>query len=525
MTDVRLWTGGRIFTGRRYVEAVLVDGPTVTTAGTEAEVRRVAPTGTEVIPLEGRLALPGLIDAHLHLSDLTRFRAGLNLTGIRGLDDLLETTRAWAAAHPTGPVIGRGLDVDRSLDGRWPLCNDLDRAVDDRPLVIYHTSGHAAMTNALALAAAGVGSKSEDERRGRIGTMPDGTPNGILYEEALRWLAPTLAGPVESDEMVRTLEFLGSFGLTTVVSMNVGAEELALLRTLASEDRSPLRTRVYVRLRDVEEIRRSDLSPIGPPGRFSVVGAKGFTDGAFGSRTAWLSEPYSDAPEGSGLAVESDETLSRSLAIADERGLAPALHAIGDRAVERASRLLTPYVPRTGARARVEHVGLTPPATLSVLNTVRPALVVQPGFVWSDSWLPERLGPERVRWAYAFRTLADLGHLLVGSSDAPYDPPDPWRGLRAATERRDELGRSANPDPREALAIEEAVRLYGINAGEVLGETTLGSLEAGSTADLVVVDATSLGGAVRAGAPAVRETWVGGVRVFERSAATPERSR
>jgi predicted amidohydrolase YtcJ len=110
--------------------------------------------------------------------------------------------------------------------------------------------------------------------------------------------------------------------------------------------------------------------------------------------------------------------------------------------------------------------------------------------------------------------LADRGHLVVGSTDAPYDPPDPWRGLRAATERRDELGRSANPEPREALGFEEAARLYGVNAGSALGEPSLGSLEVGSKADLVVLETTSLREAIRAGASGVRETWVEGVCVF-----------
>jgi len=525
MSEARLWTGGRVFTGRRYVEAVLADQGTVVAAGTETDVRRSAPTGVEVVRLEGRLVLPGLIDAHLHLGDLARFRSGLNVSEVRGLDDLLETIQKWASSHPDGPVVGRGLDVDRSLGGRWPLRGDLDRALADRPLILYHTSGHAAMANGRMLSEAGVDSRPVDELRGRVGKGPDGEPNGLLYEEALRWVAPSLATPVAPEEVVRTLEFLAAFGLTTVASMNVPPEELVELRGLASENRLPVRVRAYVRLLRVAELRPSEIAPAGLSGRFAVVGAKGFTDGAFGPRTAWLSEPYSDASDRDGLAVESDETLAGALKVANELGLAPALHAIGDRAVVRAARLLAPYVRRTGAAARIEHVGLTPPATLSVLETVRPALVVQPGFVWSDFWLPERLGAERVRWAYAFRTLADLGHRLAGSSDAPYDPPDPWRGLRAATERRDPLGRSANPDPREALSCEEAVRLYGVSAGETLGEPSLGSLEAGSRADLIVVDARSLAEAVRVGASAVRDTWVDGARVFSAGGPGPRQSR
>ncbi|MGD0587218.1 MAG: amidohydrolase [Thermoplasmata archaeon] len=525
MSEARMWTGGRVFTGCRYVEAVLVDQGEVVAVGPEVDVRRVAPTGTEVLPLRGRLVLPGLIDAHLHLSDLARFREGLNLAEVRGPEDLDRRIREWAAAHPTGPVIGRGLDIDRSLGGHWPRCTDLDRVVSDRPLVLYHTSGHAAVLNSSALSAAGVEGRSSEELRGRVGRTPDGRPNGILYEEALRWPASLAAVPVGPDQAIRTLDFLASFGLTTVASMNVPPEELTLLRALTADERLPIRIRLYVRLLGVDEIRPADLAPVGPPGSFGVIGAKGFTDGAFGPRTAWLSEPYSDAPDRSGIAVESDDTLTSALAKANELGLAPALHAIGDRAVLRAAHLLSPYVQREGARARIEHVGLTPPPVLSTLASVRPALVVQPGFVWSDSWLPERLGADRGRWAYAFRTLTDLGHRLVGSSDAPYDPPDPWRGLRAATERRDELGRSANPDPREALTVEEAVRLYGVNAGEALGEPTLGTLEVGNRADLIVVEARGLGDAIRAGATAVRETWVGGVRIYDAGVSARDGSR
>jgi hypothetical protein len=514
MSESRLWTGGRVFTGRRYVEAVLVDQGAVVAVGSDPAVRRSAPTGTEVVSLAGRLVLPGLIDAHLHLDDLTLLREGLDLTEVRGLDDLVARLRDWATAHPTGPIVGGGLDVARSLQGRWPRYQDLDRAVPDRPVVVYDVSGHAAAVNGLVLSATGVGSRSEAELRGRVGTAADGKANGILYEEALDWVAPLIAVPSDPEGVVRTLGLLASLGLTTVASMNASPEELAALRSLAAQDRFPIRVRCYLRLLSIGDFRAQDLAPVGRPGRFAVVGTKGFTDGAFGPRTAWLSEPYTDAPEGSGVAVESDEVLSSALTTADALGLAPAMHAIGDRAVERAARLIAPYARRAGAPVRIEHVGLTPPSALAVLDAVRPALVVQPGFVWSDWWLPDRLGRERVRWAYAFRTLADRGHLLVGSSDAPYDPPDPWRGLRAATERRDELGRSANPEPREALTFEEAMRLYGVNAGTALGEPSLGSLEVGSKADLIVLEATSLVEAVRLGAKAVRETWVEGACVF-----------
>jgi len=518
MSEARLWTNGRIFTGRRYAEALLVDAGTVVAVGAEDEVRRSAPTGVERVSLGGRLVLPGLIDAHLHLGDLTRFREGLNLAEVRDSEELATRLRDWATLHPEGPIIGRGLDVERSLGGRWPVREDLDRAVGDRPAVIVHASGHAAIANSAALDAAGLESRPQEETRDRVARDRAGRPTGVVYEEAVRWLGSLTGRTDDADGIERTLCHLASLGLTTVASMNLSPEELTVLRSLATEDRLPIRVRGYVRLLRVREFRTADLAPAGRRGNFAVVGAKGFADGAFGPRTAWLSEPYADRPEASGIAVESDATLSEALAFADGLGLAPAMHAIGDRALVRALRLIAPYARREGPPARVEHVALTPPEVLSILDEVRPALVVQPGFVWSDSWLPQRLGRERVRWAYAFRTLADRGHLLVGSSDAPYDPADPWRGIRAATTRWDELGRSANPFPGEALALEEAVTLYTRHGGRALGEPALGSLEVGGSGDLIVLAVPRLSDVLRAGATAVRESWVAGVRVVDAQA-------
>lgn len=515
MSEPRRWTGGRVFTGRRYVSSVLVDQGKVVAVGSDAEVRRSAPAGTEAVPLAGRLVIPGLIDAHLHLGALTRFREALDLTEVRGLDGLTGRLREWAAAHPTGPIVGYGLDVERGFAGRWPLRDDLDRAVSERPVVLVHVSGHAAVGNTPVLAAAGVAARPEPELRSRVGRATDGTPNGLLFEEAVRWVDPLTMPSPDPEGMGRTLRILAAYGLTTVASMALFPRELATIRSLAVDDRLPIRVRGYLPLLRLSDFPLSTVAPAGRPGRFAVIGTKGFTDGAFGPRTAWLSEPYADEPGDCGLAVESDQALSDALAAGDALGLAPALHAIGDRAVMRAAQLLRPYVRREGPLPRIEHAGLTPPPALEVLAAARPALVVQPGFVWSDSWLAHRLGAGRARWAYTFRTLADRGLLLAGSSDAPYDPPDPWRGLRAAVERRDEFGRSANPDPGEALGVEEAFGLYGTHGGTVLGEPSLGSLEVGAAADLVLLDATTLSEAVQMGARGVRETWVEGVRVFD----------
>jgi predicted amidohydrolase YtcJ len=512
MTDARLWHHGRIFTGQRYVEALLVENGRVVIAGSTEEVRRAAPTGVEVGDLAGRLLLPGFIDAHLHIADLTRSREGLDVGRARSVSELVERVRAWADDHPNGTVVGRGWDAERFTEHRWPTRLDLDRAVMDRPLVLYHASGHAAVVNGAALDRAGVLRTTPDPEGGRFGRDRYGAPDGRLYEEAMRSVAglATTGFPPEKEAIGRTLRFAASLGLTTVTAMNVGLEEASALRELAHAGALPVRVRVYLRLSRFEELGPADLAPAGADAMHRVTGVKAFTDGAFGPRTAWLSEPYADAPEESGLPAGTEENLFAALGRVVSKGLAPALHAIGDRAVDRALRLLQPLRGSSVAPARIEHAALTPPELLPLLDEVRPVLAVQPGFVWSDAWLRARLGRERARWAYAFRSLADRGHLLAGSSDAPYDPVDPWRGLEATVCRWDPEGRSANPDPGEALPPEEAVRMYTENGGRALGEPDLGHLESGARADLLVLAVSDLSRAFSLGSTAVREVWVAG---------------
>jgi hypothetical protein len=516
MRSAHLWCNAHVFTGRRYADALLVDQGRVVAVGTEAEVRRSAPTGTESEDLSGRLLIPGLIDSHLHLADLTLSREALDVSGAQSLGELVTLVRRWAAEHPTGMVVGFGWTADRLGRLAPPTRTELDDAVPDRPMVLHHVSRHAAAVNSPAIEALGLDRASPDPPGGRIGRSPDGSPNGMFYESALRLLLPltSTASRLEPDALVRTLDQVLSFGLTTVATMNIGPGEHTALETLAKERRLPVRVREYLHLDWVAQGTAPKLGPLGDvdASRLAVVGVKGFMDGAFGPRTAWLSSPYADDPGESGLPTgASDAKWTEVLSRAASLGLAPALHAIGDRAVERALQLLAAHIGTTRAPARIEHAALTPPILLSRLDAVRPALVVQPGFVWSDSWLAERLGRERARWAYAFRTLADRGHLLAGSSDAPCDPLDPWRGLRAAVSRRDPEGRSANPNPSEALPPEEAVELYTINGGRILGESDIGSLEPGARADLVVVDAPDLYRALLGGAAIVREVWVDGV--------------
>ncbi len=521
MTDATVLVGGRVFTGRRYCSALLIEEGEVAIVGSDAEVRRNAPTGAERRDLEGGLVLPGLIDAHIHLAESARRRDGLELAAVTSSDALAAAVAEWARSHPSGPIVGRGLDPERLPGRAWPTRDDLDRMLRDRPLVLVHVSSHAIVANSVALQLAHVDRSTVDPPGGRFGRGPDGTPDGRVFESAIPLLERRVPGldRIEPAALLATLRETASLGLTTLGAMSVAPEEAVVLRTLAESGDWAGRVRVYLRGDRWREYFWDPGGPSGPPDLFEVVGVKAFTDGAFGPHTADLSEPYADDPGNSGLAVGSDAELSTLIAEASDRGLAPALHAIGDRAIARAARLLGPTSLANGRRTRIEHAALTPPSLLPFLASVGPALVVQPGFVWSDRWLGARLGPGRARWAYAFRTLIDHGLLLAGSSDAPADPVDPWRGLRAAVQRTDPSGRSANPDPAESLDAVTALQLYTANAGLVLGEPLLGQLETGAPADFVWTRAASLDAAVSGGAARVRETWVAGARVATGPAA------
>ncbi len=511
MTDAVVFRGGRVFTGRRYADALLIEAGRVVAVGTDAEVARQAPTGAERREIPGRLIVPGLVDAHLHLAEIVRQRHGPAIADAGSFRDVAGRVAAWAAVHPGGPVVGRGWDPERWSDRRWPDRRVLDASTGDRPTILYHASGHAALANTAALREAGIDPDRPAPDDPAFGRAADGRPDGLLFEDAMRAVGPVAeaAGAIDGPSLARVLSELVGRGITAVGTMATSAAELAALAELDADGRLPIEVRAYVRLGDAPRHRVSEGAPASR--RLRVTGVKAFLDGAFGPRTAWLGAPYADAPSTSGLAIGSEEELGTVLGAAAERGLAPAVHAIGDRAVDRALRLLAPLVGRTPAPVRIEHVGLTPPELLPALARVRPALVVQPGFVASDGWLSERLGRERSGEAYRFRTFRSLGLVVAGSSDAPFDPVDPWRGIRAAVRRRGEDGRSANPDPAESLPVEEALGLYTTGAAEALGMADRGRLEPGAPADLVVLSVARLGSVLDAApdGPSA-ETWVAG---------------
>jgi predicted amidohydrolase YtcJ len=513
----RAWVNGRVFTGTGFAEAFLVEGGEIRAVGPDDAVRRAKGSGSEVVDLRGRLVLPGLIDLHMHLTDTLLAREGVDLRGARSQDEVADRVHRRLTPGSTVPLIGVGWDSSLSTDGRELTRDELDRITTEQPLVLFQVSMHAAALNSPAMTQFGIDEAEPDPPGGRLGRDKSGKLNGLLYDTALARLANSAANRewvrAQLPGFHRILEEAAGLGLTTVCPVLASPEEVDAVATL-SRTELPVRVRFYLDLRSLE--RYSSLPEPRPGSGWRVTGVKAITDGAFGTRTAWLSAPYADRPDTSGYPIWEDAELERALRAAAALGLPPALHAIGDRAIGRVLALLARTEP--AGPPRIEHASLTPPGLWAALESMHPNLIVQPHFVETDRWLIERLGPERARWCYALRTLTDHGFALGGSSDSPIEPLDPWTGLRAAVFRapRSEFGRFTSS---ERLAPIEAFQLYTRNAGPILGEPELGRLATRSPADFVITHAASLDAALSAERPPIAETWVGGRRKFPAPAA------
>jgi predicted amidohydrolase YtcJ len=502
-----LWRNGRIFTGRRVVESVSSEDGRVVAAGTERHARRHTAKGAEVVDLAGRWAVPGLADAHLHVTELARELVGVDVRGVRSMPEFGRRVRRWAAKHPKGPVVGGGWDQDRLVERRYPTARDLARWVGDRPAVLLRVCHHAAVVSDSALAELGIVGGAPDPPGGRIGRSPDGAANGLLFDNALlplgAWSERAFARyRLGLDEV---LARAADVGLTTLGAVSASRSEAETIADAAHRGPLPVRVATFLRARDRGEFPR--LRARVRTNDTSLVGLKVLSDGAFGPRTAWLERPYHDAPEESGFPLLPRAELEAIALDSRRLGARLAVHAIGDRAVATALDVFE-SVPLE-LTPRIEHASLLSPTLLGRLDRVRPHLVVQPSFVASDVWIRERLGPRRARWTYPFRSLLAHGHAPAGSSDAPIESFDPWTGIAAAVAPR-------VPRAPERVGAVDALRMYGRNAGPPLGLTGVGSLETGGYADLVECEGASLDAIAASGRSPARRVWREGRRVDRR---------
>jgi len=495
-------------------DAVLIEGATIAAVGESARLRR---PGLPERHLPG-VIVPGLRDAHFHPLGHAAARRGLSLARARCFADIITALADATAAQPLGgALVALRLDDEALAEARLPDRHLLDRAAPGRPVLVVRHCGHIAVASTRALEAAGIGPHTPDPEGGSFDRDRLGRLTGVLRETAvapvaaaLRPLLPPLA-PADLVAAVASLSGVGLTGLGAIVSLDQGlwggtAPELDLLVEVAADLALPLRVLVIADTpRDLERAagRLADAGPM-----VTFLGFKAFADGSLGGHTAALRRPYADRSGDTGTLRLDPAWAGEMVRAALALGGRAAIHAIGDAALGRVLDVFEAAVAGGAdpARLRVEHASVAGQPDLARLADLGVTACIQPAFLPSDSpWLKTRLGPERWRHVYNFRTLADAGVPLAGGSDCPVEPPHPLWGMAWARHR-------AGFVPQEALTPEEALALFTTGAARAIGEDA--RLQPGSPATLTVAAADP----VEATAAALLDmkviaTFVGGVEV------------
>ncbi len=469
--------GGPIWCGRDdgVVEALAIWRDRVLAAGREAELAPLIGPATEVVDLAGRLAAPGLNDAHMHpiTYGLTMGWIDARPAALPTLDALVAAVGARAARTPPGAwVLARGYDHTRLDVGRHPLREELDRAAPLHPVMLVRTCGHVAVCNSMALRLAGIDEASPAPANGRI-ERQNGRLTGLLAEGAM---APVRAAipPPDEDAIVAAIEragqYLLSFGITScmdaAVGMNAGFAEIAAYHRARREGRLPVRFWLTL-LGDSE---RAIVRPCHEAGLISgtgddmlMIGAvKLFLDGSAGARTAWMSRPYLGGDQTAGVAMKPDARLEREVMELHAMGYQLACHAIGDAAI---GQLITAYEkalaaePDPDRRHRVEHCGFSTPEQHRRMVKAGIYPCPQQVFIhdFGEAYIAA-LGPERALGSYPLKTWLELGLKPAAGSDAPVCDPNPFPNIHAMLTRQ--TGRGTLMEARERVGIEAALQAY-----------------------------------------------------------------
>ncbi|MDJ0656903.1 MAG: amidohydrolase [Xanthomonadales bacterium] len=454
----------------------------------------------KLVDLKGRTVVPGFIDAHGHLMGLGFQQLQPNLMGTGSKADIVSVLKAFETQLPEEAwLVGRGWDQNDWPEKAFPTRQDLDQAFPERPVWLERIDGHAGWANSAALAQADRDfSGSWQPEGGRIVRDEEGQPTGVLVDTAMQFVEGAIPSP-SADEtelaLDRALTKAASVGLTGV--HDAGTSLATWARYEKKHREGGLTLRVYAMADGDREMlaRLCRSGHIQHDNWLWARSVKFYADGALGSRGAALLADYHDDPGNRGLLIQPPEALRAQVTGAAGCGLQVNIHAIGDRGnrvvLDAYARAAASH-PDNPGRHRIEHVQVVALSDLERIAEQGLVASMQPTHATSDMyWAEDRVGPQRIRGAYAWATLEKLGVPLALGSDFPVEKPDPLLGFYASITRRDESGW-----PEGGWRAEEALNrqraLYGFTLGAAyagFAERVIGSLEAGKRADLVVLSA------------------------------------
>ncbi|WP_442679291.1 amidohydrolase [Sphingomonas sp. ASY06-1R] len=478
-----------------------------------------------------RTLLPGLNDAHGHISGLGFQALGLDLTSTTSLADAQRRLERYAAEHETPAWIrGGGWNQEKWQLGRFPTAADLDPFTKSRPVLLERIDGHAILANSAAMAAAGITARTPDPAGGRIERDAKGNPTGLFVDAARNLVEKAAPAPLPRERdaaIAKAQEILIADGITATSDMGTNVDDWESMRRLGDTDRLRMRITSYAMGVDTL-LTVAGSQPTGwlYGGRLRMIGVKLYADGALGSRGAWLKRPYSDMPSTRGLQFMDDAKIKNLMSRAAMDGFQVAVHAIGDaanaQALDAIEELSATY--EGDRRWRIEHAQIIDPADLPRFAKYKVIASMQPSHATSDHIMAvKRLGADRLKGAYAWKTMLDNHVPLAFGSDYPVEDPNPFAGMADAVTREDAAG-----DPPGGFLPEQKISLTQALAAFTTGgayaakaEDRIGSLEAGHFADFILLDRDPFQVDARAlRETKVMETWIGGVRAWVRKAGS-----
>ncbi|HXV61683.1 MAG TPA: amidohydrolase [Vicinamibacteria bacterium] len=485
-------------------EAVAIKGNRILAVGAAGAVESHTGAETEIIDLDGATVVPGLIDAHMHFPRLGKRTKQLFLDETRSPSEAVAVVKEKIASTPPGEwVTGQGWHTVMWEMSGFPDSTELNAASPDNPVYLVGMASHAAWVNERALGIAGITTETPDPPGGEIVRTNRGEPTGFLRETAMDLVSRRLPQETRASrkaDIELSITTALAMGLTEVHDAGVGYEEIEIYKELLEEGKLDIRLNVMFEIPDAGEVLEQFIA--NPPevglgeGRLTLRSLKIFADGALGARGAALLEPYADSPEEIGLLQADENELYEVTRKAMGAGYQVAAHAIGDRAnriVLDAFERAQEERPADRPRHRIEHAQVIAPEDIPRFAELGVIPSMQPIHATMDMGFAEaRVGPDRIRGAYAWRSLVDSGAMLVASADTPAFPvkySNPLWGYHAAVTRQDASGNP--PDgwyPNQTLTRLEALKIYTINAAyAAFEEDVKGTLAPGKLADLTVL--------------------------------------
>ena len=479
-------------------QGLAICGEVIAKVGTTPEVRQLAGPKTRVIDAGGKLVLPGFNDAHVHLISGAEQIVGVDLRPAKDEADLAKRLREHVARVPKGSWITGGYwDHEAWPSKALPTRAQIDQATPDHPVFVQRLDGHMALANSLAIKLAGVTRDTAAPDGGTIVRDAGGDTTGVFKDNAMDLVSKAI--PPDSfeqtlDKARAALKLAASVGVTTIQDMTANAAELRAYQALHTSNE--LTARIYsIQNHGIEGLREAGVTTGFGHDWLRIGGIKLFADGSMGAGTAAFFEPYTDDPKTSGLLIQSPEALEKAMIDADAAGFQLIVHAIGDRANTIVLDIMEKMARSKETRdwrPRIEHVQVVRDQDKKRFKAIGAIASIQPSHCIDDMrWSETRIGRDRSRIAYNFKSFVDAGARIAFGTDWFVEPLNPMLGLYAAVTRQFPDGTPPGGwFPAERITMAQAVEYYTLGSAYAeFADTRKGSLTEGKLADLVILSA------------------------------------